>query len=169
MLNKIIVLGMDNTGKTTLCKSLSKLLDYKHVNSLGPQAPYMEMTGFINDTMESPDPMVLERFCFFEEMVYGNILRGRSKFDWDSIYLKTIIRANPLIIYCRPHTLKVLNFGEREQMAGVIEKGEDLLEAYDNLYITLARMGFNTLVYDYSYTTPEELADKIKIWKGEGK
>ena len=163
MVNKIIVLGMDNTGKTTLCRELSKALGYKHVNSLGPKVSYMEMTGFINDTLESKEPMVLERFCFFEEMVYGKILRGESKFHWDDIYHQKLKAADPLIIYCRPSLEKVLDFGDREQMEGVIEKSGKLLLAFDDLYFSLAKRGFNNVItYNFETTTVQQLVDTIR-------
>lgn len=164
--NKIIVLGMDNTGKTTLCNQLSKALGYQHVNSLGPKASPWEMMNFIEYTMKSKDPMVLERFCFFEEMVYGNVLRGHSNFDWSSTYLETIQEAFPLIIYCRPSRQKIFSFGSREQMDGVIEQSEKLLNAFDDLYFKLTGMKFFVTIYDFESLTADELVTKIKTWKG---
>ena len=164
--NKIIVLGMDNTGKTTLCKHLSKALDYKHITSLGPKASLWEMMNFIDRNMKSEDPMVLERLCIFEEMVYGKVLRGFSQFDWDSSYLNTVQRALPLIIYCRPSREKIFNFGNREQMEGVIEQKEKLLAAFDDLYFKLPGKKFFVTTYDFESVTAEELVRKIKTWKG---
>lgn len=164
--NKIIVLGMDNTGKTTLCNQLSEALGYEHVNSLGPKVSPWEMMNFIDHTMKSENSMVLERFCFFEEMVYGKILRGHSNFGWDSTYLETIRDAFPLIVYCRPSREKIFSFGNREQMEGVIEQKEKLLAAFDDLYFKLCCNGFFVTIYDFESITADELVRKIKTWKG---
>lgn len=167
MFNKIIVLGMDNTGKTTLCRDLSKLLGYKHMTSLGPKATYMEMTEFIEDNLiESEESIVFERFCLFEEMVYGEILRGASKFDWGGLYFNKLMQANPLIIYCRPSRDRIFSFGLRDQMEGVIEKRERLLATFDDLYFKLQGERVFTTVYDFEASTAEELANRILLWKG---
>lgn len=167
MFKKIIVLGMDNTGKTTLCKELSKRLEYEHVTSLGPKASKEEMEEFIDSHLTDDKPMVFERFCFFEEMVYGNILRGQSKFHWDGPYHYRIQEAKPLIIYCRPSRRRILKFGDREQMEGVIKNGEKLLATFDDLYFKLPAMGFFTTTYDFeSYYTINHLVEWLEMWKG---
>lgn len=167
MFNKIIVLGMDNTGKTTLCRDLSKLLGYKHMTSLGPRATYMEMTGFIEDNLiGSKESMIFERFCLFEEIVYGEILRGASKFNWGGLYFDKLMQANPLIIYCRPSRDRIFSFGSRDQMEGVIEKKERLLAAFDDLYFKLQGERVFTVTYDFEVNTAEKLADRILLWKG---
>ena len=164
--DKIIVLGMDNTGKTTLCNQLAEALGYQHVNSLGPKVSPWEMMNFIEHTMKSNQPMILERFCFFEEMVYGQVLRGHSNFDWNSVYLNLIREAQPLIIYCRPSRERIFNFGDREQMEGVIEQKEKLLAAFDDLYFKLPSKQLFAIVYDFEASTVEKLIHKIKAWKG---
>ena len=169
MFDKIIVLGMDNTGKTTLCKELARILGYRHVNSLGPKASYSEMSQFIRKNLESEEPMILERFCFFEEMVYGNVLRGKSKFDWADDHYQKIKEAMPLIVYCRPSKAKILQFGEREQMEGVIEQGEKLLSAFDDLYFSLEGKKLFAIPYSFETSTAEQLAHKINAWKGATK
>lgn len=162
MLNKIIVLGMDNTGKTTLCSELAERLDWLHVNSLGPQATKQEMCEFMDFVLDSEEPMVLERFCFFEEMVYGKVLRDRSKFDWDpSLYALKLKVARPLIIYCRPPKETIFQFGDREQMSGVIEQGEKLLSEFDELYFRLLHPKFVTSIYNFEVDSVEEILNFI--------
>lgn len=167
MFNKIIVLGMDNTGKTTLCRDLAQKLGYEHVNSLGPKVSREEMAKFIDDHLADEKPMVFERFCFFEEMVYGETLRGESKFHWDDPYHYKIQEARPLIIYCRPSRKKIFQFGEREQMPGVIEKSEKLLAAFDDLYFSLMGQGLFAIIYSFEYTTVDQLVYTINRWNGK--
>ena len=167
MFNKIIVLGMDNTGKTTLCKELAERLGYEHVNSLGPKVSKEEMAQFIDDHLADEKPMIFERFCFFEEMVYGEILRGESKFHWDGPYHYKIQDANPLIIYCRPSRKKIFQFGDREQMPGVIEESEKLLGAFDDLYFSLMGHGLFVITYSFEYVTVDQLVFMINHWNGK--
>ena len=97
MVLTLIVLGMDNTGKTTLCGQLSKELNIRIVNSLGPNATKWDMENFIQYKMGNDDT-IFERFCFFEEMVYGSILRNYSKFNFNDPIFKTIKNFHPIII-----------------------------------------------------------------------
>lgn len=158
MVNKIIILGMDNTGKTTLSKELAQHLGYTHVNSLGPKASISEMCDYMDFVLDSDEPMVIERFCFFEEMVYGKVLRNRSKFSWEnSLYALKLRVANPLIIYCRPPKETIFQFGDREQMEGVIEQGEKLLAEFDDLYFSLLRPEFVTILYNFKSDTVKDL------------
>lgn len=167
MLNKVIVLGMDNTGKTTLCQELSELLGYEHVNSLGPKVSYEEMANFLKEKFTSEEPMVFERLCFFEEMVYGPILRGESKFHWDDPYSYILRDSAPIIVYCRPPMKRIFNFGDREQMEGVIEQKEKLLLAFDDLYFSLSGNGFLAITYDFETCNAKQLANFIITqWRG---
>ena len=163
MVNKIIVLGMDNTGKTTLSKELAQHLGYTHVNSLGPKASISEMCDYMDFVLDSDEPMILERFCFFEEMVYGKVLRNRSKFSWEnSLYSLKLKVAKPLIIYCRPSKETIFQFGDREQMEGVIEQKEKLLAEFDDLYFSLLRPKFITILYNFECDTVERLSDFLE-------
>lgn len=57
-----------------------------------------------------------------------------------------------MIIYCRPPVEKILNFGSREQMAGVIERAERLIKEYDRLMfnVIVRKFEYPVLVYDYT-------------------
>ena len=145
---KIIILGMDNTGKTTLAETLSKELDIKLIKSTGPKVTKEAMVLNMLTNLKSKENVIFERYNLFEEMIYGTILRGQSKFSLnDFIYSETVL-SKPLIIYCRPSNEKIFNFGEREQMDGVIEKKKELLEAWDNL-ISFIKQDMNVIKYDY--------------------
>lgn len=144
---KIIVCGMDNTGKTTLCKELAYKLDAIHIPSRGPNRSRDEMLHEIIYNMEKTENVVFERFPIFEELIYGKILRGKSKFTFNEI--DQIKKYKPVIIYCRPESHVIFDFGQREQMTGVIEKKEELLKAWDQLiYDSLT--GFKIIKYDWT-------------------
>lgn len=144
---KIIVVGMDNSGKTTLCDELEHKLMAIHVKPLGPGYKREDMLDNIIYHMNKNENVVFERFSIFEELVYGKILRGKSKFAFEDINL--IRKYKPVIIYCRPSNDVIFNFGDREQMNGVIEQKEKLLTAWDRLIFDSLE-GFKVIKYDWT-------------------
>lgn len=154
---KFIVVGMDNTGKTTLCEDLSYRLGATHVAPMGPGFSRETMLDNIMVYMNRHENVVFERFSIFEELVYGKILRGKSKFTFEDIDL--IKKFHPVIIYCRPSKEVIFNFGSREQMKGVIEEKEKLIKAWDNLIFDSLE-GFKVIKYDWT-------KDKINHMIGE--
>lgn len=144
---KLIVVGMDNTGKTTLCKELASKLNALHATSLGPNHTREEMLEEIRYYMDKSENVVFERFSIFEELIYGKILRGKSKFAFEDIDL--IKKYKPIIIYCRPDNDIIFNFGSREQMDGVIEYKEELVKAWDDLIFN-SISGFKIIKYDWT-------------------
>lgn len=146
--SKIIVVGMDNTGKTTLVNQLCEYYNCESIKSLGPGYSRREMIDEVKRKLELPGKVILERFSILEECVYGNVLRNDSKFtlndmDWLRDYDFTII-------YCRPEDEVIYNFGDREQMEGVIEQRVKLVQYWDDLIIKLSQMGFVVIPYDWT-------------------
>lgn len=144
---KIIVVGMDNSGKTTLCEDLANKLKATHVKPMGPGQSKEAMLHNIQYHMARNENTVFERFSIFEELIYGRILRGKSKFDFQDVNL--IRKYKPIIIYCRPSDEVIFNFGDRDQMTGVIEQKEKLLKAWDS-FIYDALSGFKIIKYDWT-------------------
>ncbi len=145
---KIIVVGMDNTGKTTLVNQLSEYYGCESIKSLGPGYSRQEMIEEVKRKMDLPGMKILERFSIIEECIYGNVLRNNPKFSLDD--MDWIRDYDFVIIYCRPEDEVIYNFGEREQMEGVIEQREKLVKAFDDLIIELSRRGFVIIPYDWT-------------------
>lgn len=131
----IIIEGMDNTGKTTLAEHLAEKFKLPHIKSS------KDRTHLLNDALTilvlNPEA-VMDRFSIISEMVYGPILRGGTAFDGHGLsqwrfFMDKLARCKPLIFYCRPPNEKIFDYGDREQMAGVVEHGEELLSAYDTM------------------------------------
>ena len=152
---KIIVCGMDNTGKTTLCNSLSAKTGFKIIRIGGPKDSRESMMEDTLLYLKDWQSVIFERFPIFEEMVYGKILRGKSKFNYSDI--ESIRKYKPIIIYCRPSDNVIFNFGSREQMKGVIEQKEKLLKEWDNLIFDTIT-GFKVIKFDY---TKDELGNLL--------
>ena len=148
MNTKIIVVGMDNTGKTTLVNQLTNFYKCESIKSLGPGYTRQEMIDEVKRKLELPYRAILERFSILEELVYGNVLRNNSKFRIDD--MDWLRDDDFVIVYCRPEDEVIYNFGDREQMEGVIEQREELVKYWDELVVELARRGFVIIPYDWT-------------------
>lgn len=164
----IIVVGMDNTGKTTLVEGLHKIIKGETIKSPGPIGEIGQKDWVINHiaNYEGNDDVIFERFPLLEEMVYGPILRNKSNFMWGDGFFRLLNKANPIIIYCRCSRASIMNWGGREQYSGVIENADKLLAGYDDLYFRLLTKGFKCLVYDYETKDDlNELVGAIRIFQ----
>lgn len=156
MERKIVIIGMDNTGKTTLVNDMKNILNIESIKSPGPDFTKEEMYDEILTDLSKEELVILERFAIVEEIIYGNILRNAPKFDFEDL-LKINEKFHPIFIYCRPKKEDVFNFGERDQMEGVIEKSKKLLEGFDNLYNKMLQEDFDIIRYNFRVNTPDEM------------
>ena len=161
MERKIVIIGMDNTGKTTLVNDMKNILNIESIKSPGPNFTKEEMYEKIITDLSKEEVVILERFAIVEEMIYGEIIRHNSKFNFEDL-MQIKEQYNPIFIYCRPKKENVLDFGDREQMEGVIEQSKKLLEAFDNLYNRMIQNEFDIFRYDYNVSTPEEMVLKYE-------
>lgn len=149
----IIVTGMDNTGKTTLCNTLSEKLNLPVIHSAGPELTSDEKKVWTLDQMTRelilPNRVIHDRFMPLEEMVYGPVLRGHSDFRMGDHFMDILSDIDPQIIYTRPDREIILADNGREQMEGVREKGEALLAAWDGLIFQMVSLGWKVFTYNW--------------------
>ena len=147
----ILIVGMDNTGKTTLADKLSKQYNVEKTNwdySLYKNLTKEEYLNKFQDKMFKDDLVIFERFTPIEEQIYGNVLRGKSKFEFNDV--KDILETyHPYIIYCRPDNKTILNWNDREQMEGVVEKSEKLIKGFDELMKDLLLLPNSVFIFDF--------------------
>lgn len=145
----IIVEGMDNSGKTTLCEKLESKSNFPVIHSPGPpQVVGIEAWfSFVRDTLTREVPCIYDRHPIFSEYIYGPLLRGVNMLS-DKDYLSKLVKKDPLVIYCRPADSIIVDFKDTIQMNGVKEKALMLIKAYDD-FMNLFRA--NGRVYDYDY------------------
>lgn len=159
----IIIEGCDNSGKTTLIQRLAEELKLLSItNRRRPQQREDVFNYTANMVMLSLHfSTIFDRWQAISEPIYGPICRGIGYLEpGDTDYLHAVAQvANPLIIYCRPQDSTILNFGERDQMEGVIENGRKLIEAYDHEMEHVARW-FPVVRYDFERDTYDSIRDQ---------
>ena len=150
----IIVEGMDNSGKTTLISRLTKDLGLKVVKSPTPlDMAFEDAQVWLAEQLQNNEPLTIyDRFHPISEVVYGPILRGVHHYpvvQWVEIMYK-LNRCRPTIIYCRPSTATILDWKERDQLTGVMDRAPALIEAYDHIFTTVIKnLCMLTFHYDY--------------------
>lgn len=139
---KIILMGVDNSGKTTLARNLREVLGNKGVNfdylpPLG-KAPLEKQIEYIDKVLFDDRNVIMDRLPIIEEEVVGRILRGESNFDKvnkDKIF--GYYQNVDMIIFCNPSMEVITNWGSRPQMDGVKENAEKLQIGYEELFFIL--------------------------------
>lgn len=145
----ILILGFDNTGKSTLTNQLSEKLNIPKILSKG-SVDKETFNLFLKENTKD-NIVIFERFTPIEEMVYGKILRNKSKFTFEET-MNILKNYDYFIIYCRPPKKIIFDWKERKQMDGVIEKSNILLKEYDNIIIKLKNKYNlkNYIIYDFN-------------------
>lgn len=134
--HRIVVEGMDGSGKSTLIDQL--VLDFPQLeivrNADGPNRDFNAWWPAELDRAPSDRVPIHDRF-FWSELVYGPVLRGQLAVGDNLLQNVTwFLRQYALLIYARPHSnILRQSFQVNQQMEGVEEKWQQLLELYDNL------------------------------------
>lgn len=177
----IIILGVDNAGKTTLAKDLSEIYSLDFVVSPGPlknNEVIQDRIDFLRDNLEKGNK-VFDRFYIFDDSVYGPVIRKdpgpTAMAKEESVeFLKELTQeySDTVFIYCRPSVNTIVNtLDDRPQMNGVKDNIHDLITYYDMLIFILRQYTFepyNINCFDYDYNNRDDYLairnylDKIK-------
>ena len=150
----IVIMGLDNSGKTTLANSLTELLNKNHtckyVHSLGNVSLEKQLESLNHEILEdnSYDYKIFDRFPIIEEKIYGPILRNNNRYANLNIENYWLSNIN-LFVFCNPGFDTISNWGEREQMDGVINNSKILYEEYLKVYDDLKNKGYNIKTYNF--------------------
>jgi len=149
----IIIEGFDNTGKTTLAKELQRVLHFDYLHSPGPMDKGKQMMDWALREMAADRYAIYDRLSIISDPVYAPIVRKeRSAYETTQRgqAIRELLRVSPhLIIYCRPANAKIIRFGNREQMIGVIDHAYELLDRYDRHINQMIKENWNIVFYDY--------------------
>jgi hypothetical protein len=129
---RIIVEGMDGSGKTTLINDLMERFHYLvcTVNVKGPDQDFNTWWRAQLNSSRGPYMQIHDRF-FYSELVYGPVLRGYVNASTEVLHdVRTQLQANAMLIFCRPRYQRKPT---GPQMEGVVAHHRELKEAYDTL------------------------------------
>lgn len=163
----VIIEGPDHAGKTTLIQHLQG-----HFGDAVELSPSSRMTKDQRNDPRFRDPeavkeRVYSAIChkspiasqgpvqvhdrlFFSELVYGEILRGKSCFNWaESVHIRRLLTAiTPPIVFCLPPLESITSkiYGSNE-MEGVTDNITKIYQAYQALS---ALSNPRITLYDYT-------------------
>jgi len=133
---RIIVEGMDGSGKTTLITKLMEQFPQLELirNDQGPEQSF-ETWWPQNLEREQSDRIPIHDRFFYSELVYGPVLRGHINADSNLVNnVLWFLRMSALLIYARPTTDQLRKgIKVQKQMEGVEDRFTELLGLYDQL------------------------------------
>lgn len=156
--SRIVVEGMDGSGKSTLVKQLVEHYGERahlvpgYNRTPEPKSP-MQKWWMEQLSVNPNDKVVIHDRFFYPEFVYGPVLRGHINAEQSTVeYVRSFLRERAFLIYCRP-PIEVLKRGVdvEFQMEGVKTMFNDLLVAYDHMIVREAPYYNGRFVkYDWS-------------------
>ena len=159
---KVVLMGVDNSGKTTLAKNLvetlnSKGLDFGYILPLG-KAPLEAQEKHLQDILFSERNLIIDRLPVIEEEVVGRTLRGGSNFDKiNKAKLFEYYKNVDMFIFCNPSMEAITNWGSRPQMDGIKENAKRLQTLYKMFFFKLIKETDGMGITFYSYNWEEDL------------
>lgn len=161
---KILLEGPDGSGKTTLAKILCEAfkMEYLHFKHESDDNYYLGLIYSTEDYIkESTHNILVDRYIP-SEIVYGNVLRSKSRIGIKDKEVSNMVKMFDRIIFCLPSDkdLYLRTFKDclksREEMVKDVKLMEDILSRYQDLYISLKNEykehKDKFLIYDYQKT-----------------
>jgi len=167
----IVVEGPDGAGKSTLIKALEEHFNVKatHFGSrpVGMQAIYERV-------QKSLDCKILDRWSPISQQVYGAIRGEAHSIDILDSYVH---RHDPLVIYCRPPRVQLMENKMRclqvdkqhkseEHCETVSRNFEKIIDLYDKVISKLRSRKIT--IYEFDYTESWDLKDLFNFIKEKG-
>lgn len=167
--HRIIIEGMDGSGKTTLIGQLTERIpELFVVPGLGSSDDFPDRLAELVDEQQDEDGRTpIHDRLFFSELVYGAVVRGKVNLPAESLQnFGWFFRSTAFLVYCRPPADELREgVKAKPQMPGVISRYQQLLEAYDQLMVQ-ERNWFGPRFFHYSWTRPEELVQLTDRLRG---
>ncbi|MEV3853109.1 hypothetical protein AB0J38_02160 [Streptomyces sp. NPDC050095] len=135
----LAVEGCDGAGKTTLALGLAHTHDFAVVHS--PRTPdHLDLASRYRELLGQPGRLLLDR-CFLSELVYGPLLRGRSRINWaQAIDLAEAVvdRGGMFVHLTAPPAVIRRRLHDRDGEAPELEEVSALVTSYQRAFETLA-------------------------------
>ena len=157
MKTHIIVEGMDDTGKSTLCDILHRRFEAPVVREHRFWMPWLDHGKFWLNDVPWPDGkhVIYDRFPMVSEPVYGPILRPevttahRQSADYGrALGFFEGASDDIVVIHCFARA-----GSSRLQLEGVIDHSHEIAEAYQEVMQDLRELGVTVLDYDHRWSS----------------
>lgn len=162
----VVVYGCDNSGKTSLANHIAEKFNLEYVRSKGgPSMSTQEVLQYLDKNLSEGDK-VFDRFSIIEEYTNGLVLRGKDRFQDEFIDKESFLNRIDLFIYACPSMEAVKNFGDREQMDGIIENIDRLREMYRVFTVNdVISADRSLIVFDWTKDKDySEIDQAIQFW-----
>jgi len=149
----IVVEGCDGSGKSTLIeRARENQKDRYFLKIQASRYPPNVKTAllYLNWIKRRPElDIILDRFHFISDRVYGPILRKENLFHEFPLHFG--LHDIAVVVYCRPTRDKIIeNVMKATHLSGVREHIEALIDGYDNLMRSITEMKIATVInFDY--------------------
>lgn len=157
---RIIVEGMDGSGKTTLIRQLMGLrIDLGIVrNDLEDKMDFNKWWPKVVDAENNKAITPIHDRFYYSELVYGPVIRGRLSPELQLIAnMAWFLRSNSFLIYSRPHTDQIReSLQKSKHMEGVTEKFDELVKLYDEI-MDVEKQWYGERFFHYVWTREGEL------------
>ena len=167
----IFLEGADNSGKTTLAKKMSKLLDIPFIlGSPHPPRDSSVLDEWYKNLVHYGGLAVYDRCPMISEMVYGHVLRGHDVQQAQEALERLCITHSPIFIYCRPSDsvlfdIKRLKFRPDEtpeHIEEIKDKHFDIVKRYDSVMKTVSHFKYD---YQENADLTEAILRAFVMWK----
>jgi hypothetical protein len=162
----IILEGPDNAGKSTLARQLSKLLEIPQRHSERPDPAWTPLECLEHSSRQlRPQRAILDRIYAISEPIYGPVCRGKNALgDKARQAILDLYQRPYLIIYCRPRLATILANNGRDQMDGVVDNHNKLVQKYDDFMMDVCRFSKCTVI-QYDWQNKVEMASLVQRCK----
>lgn len=139
----VVLEGCDGTGKTTLARALESAHAFTVIHS--PRTPdHVGLAARYRDILRLPGRLALDR-AFVSELVYGPLLRGRSRLTWDETFdlVDAVARRDGILVHLTgtAETVHDRLISRDGTSAASVAELADLIIAYRRVFATLAEHG----------------------------
>jgi len=170
----IVVEGPDNSGKTTLLKTISEAFRTEIHHSGGPPKYDGETLDRTAEYLQM-DYKLYDRFPAISDQVYSPLFRGVNYFNTKrgQQLFKDFLLKRPLIVYCRPPDEVLMELENhkfhpenetQEHFQKVMANQAKIIETYDALMAQISNLNIAPMVqYDWTKDYDEKLPKILKV------
>lgn len=154
MTKRIIIEGADGSGKTSLLEYLrGEISNLETIrNTLEDKQNFNQWWPMAMAPLRLAVP-IHDRF-FYSELVYGPVIRGKINAEpWLVQHMQEWLGRDAFLIYARPpREVILLHLEEKEQMLGVRQNINELIDRYDELLLSQYDR-YKRRFYTYDWTS----------------